>query len=90
MKFRKINKALSDVRNNIRATGKVSEADRVKLESLLQQKITVAKEEIERTLPHKIMGRIDRPRNDNVPLTAEQRFKLRLMEKTGTGSNAVH
>lgn len=90
MKFRKINKALSEVRNNISATGQVSEADRKKLESLLQQKITVAKEEIERTLPNRIMGRIESPRNDNTPLTAEQRFKLRLMEKTGTGSNAVH
>ncbi len=33
---------------------------------------------------------IPRPENDNAPLSAEQKFRLRLMEKTGTGSISVH
>lgn len=30
------------------------------------------------------------PENDNKPLGSEQKFRLRLMEKTGTGSTSIH
>lgn len=31
-----------------------------------------------------------KPENDNKPLTVEQKFRLRLVEKTGTGSTLIH
>lgn len=89
MNFKKINKALSGVRDNISASGKVTEADRQALQELVEETIQSSPAEL-RDLPRKITGRIGFPENDNAPLTAEQRYKLRLMEKTGTGSTAIH
>tara|TARA_B100000949_G_C14042434_1_gene350111 strand:- start:187 stop:402 length:216 start_codon:yes stop_codon:yes gene_type:complete len=37
-----------------------------------------------------IQNPMPRPENDNTPLTSEQKFRLRLMEKTGTGSTSIH
>ena len=89
MNFKKINKALSGVRDNISASGKVTEADRQALQELVEETIQSSPDEL-KALPRKITGRIGFPKNDNAPLTAEQRYKLRQMEKTGTGSTAIH
>jgi hypothetical protein len=37
-----------------------------------------------------IANPMPQPENDNTPLTSEQKFRLRLMEKTGTGSLSIH
>ncbi len=89
MSFKKITKALSDVRNNIRVTGEVTMSDRQALQELVEETIKASPDEL-KALPRKVTGRIAFPGNDNKMLTPDQRYKLRIIEKTGTGSTSVH
>jgi hypothetical protein len=46
--------------------------------------------ETRQALQDLIQNSMPQPENDNTPLTSEQKFRLRLMEKTGTGSTSIH
>lgn len=80
MNIKKVTKKLSSVRDSIRAEGKISAETEEVLKSLITEPVTVNQSRF----------RTPQPQNDNTPLTAEQKFRLRLMEKTGTGSTSIH
>lgn len=88
MNLKNVAKKLSKVRDSIREHGGVSEEDEQALKALINETIGSAKEELSQ-LPKK---QYDLPvaHNDNQPLNKDQRFRLSLMEKTGTGSLSVH
>lgn len=87
MNLKKVTQKLSKVRDSIRDNGKISAEDEKTLKSLIGDTINIAQSE----LPNKMKNRhMPLPENDNTPLTTEQRFRLRLMEKTGTGSTSIH
>lgn len=90
MNLKKVTKKLSKVRDSIRDNGEISLEDEQILKSLIGDTIDIAQSDL-KDLPPKIVNRhMPLPENDNTPLTTEQRFRLRLMEKTGTGSVSVH
>ncbi len=90
MNLKKVTQKLSKVRDSIRENGKISEEDKEALKSLIGDTITVAQSDLKK-LPNKMKNRhMPLPENDNKPLTSEQKFRLRLMEKTGTGSASIH
>tara|TARA_B100000508_G_C11321226_1_gene209568 strand:- start:254 stop:520 length:267 start_codon:yes stop_codon:yes gene_type:complete len=88
MNLKNVAKKLSKVRDSIREHGGVSEEDEAALKALVNETIGSAKGELSK-LPKK---QYDLPvaHNDNQPLNKDQRLRLSLMEKTGTGSLSVH
>ena len=80
MNLKKVTKKLTSVRDSIRADGKISPETEEVLKSLITEPVTVNQGRF----------RTPQPQNDNQVLTAEQKFRLRLMEKTGTGSTSIH
>ena len=90
MNLKKITKKLAQVRDNTREKGTISPEDEKILRSLIGDTISIAQSDLQK-LPKRVQNRhMPVPENDNTPLTAEQKFRLRLMEKTGTGSHSVH
>lgn len=90
MNFKKVSKKLSQVCDSIRSDGRISEDDEQTLRSLLGDTITIDENDLAK-LPTDMKNRnMPVPENDNTPLTSEQKFRLRLMEKTGTGSISIH
>lgn len=89
MNLKNVAKKLSKVRDSIREHGGVSQEDEKALKKLVQETIGCAKEELSHLANHKQYA-LPKPHNDNQPLNQDQRFRLSLMEKTGTGSLSVH
>lgn len=90
MNLKKVTQKLSKVRDSIRENGEISAENEEILKSLIGDTITVAQSDLKK-LPNKMKNRhMPLPENDNTPLTSEQKFRLRLMEKTGTGSTSIH
>jgi polyhydroxyalkanoate synthesis regulator phasin len=90
MKLKTVTKKLSQVRDNIRDKGSISAEDEKILRSLIGDTIQIAQEDLQ-NLPNRLKNRtMPLAENDNTPLTTEQKFRLRLMEKTGTGSASIH
>lgn len=90
MNLKKITKKLAQVRDNTRENGSISPEDEQLLRSLIGDTISMAQSDLKK-LPKKVQNRhMPIPENDNTPLTSEQKFRLRLMEKTGTGSYSIH
>ena len=91
MNLKKVTKKLSKVRDNVRQDGEISAETEQMLKSLITDALMEAPNEL-KNLPNKnkITSRMPLPENDNTPLTSEQKFRLRLMEKTGTGSVSIH
>jgi hypothetical protein len=80
MNLKKVTKKLTSVRDSIRAEGKMTDEAEEILKSLVNEPVTVNQRRF----------RTPQPDNDNQPLSPEQKFRLRLMEKTGTGSTSIH
>ena len=90
MNLKKVTKKLSAVRDSIRENGKITEEDEKALRSLIGDTLTIAQSDLKK-LPNKVKNRqMPLPENDNTELTSEQMYRLRLMEKTGTGSLSIH
>lgn len=90
MNLKKVTQKLAKVRDSILENGAITPEDEMTLKSLIGDTITVAQKDLPK-LPKKITGRLmPYAENDNKPLTTEQKFRLRLMEKTGTGSSSIH
>jgi hypothetical protein len=77
MNIKKIAKKLSSIRDNTLDNDYICEED--KEHPHLEEE---ARNNIVTLTP--IAG------NDNTELTTDQKFRLRLMEKTGTGSSSIH
>lgn len=80
MNIKKVTKKLASVRDSILDNGGLTEEDEALLRSMIEEPVTINQRRLRTPAPH----------NDNDPLSAEQKFRLRLMEKTGTGSTSIH
>lgn len=90
MNLKKVTKKLCQVRDSLRDQNSISPEDEEILRSLIGDTINIAQEDLKH-LPKNIKNRhMPSPENDNTPLTSEQKFRLRMMEKTGTGSISIH
>lgn len=88
MDLKRIQGQLKILRDRIKDRGEISDADEMELKRLIRATLQGANEELEG-----INGRLKKltqhKANDNA-LSEEQKAKLAIMEKTGTGSCAVH
>lgn len=90
MNLKKITNALTKVRDNIDDHGgEMTEADEDLLYELLKDTIDFAQDDL-KALPKNIEPFLPIPNNDNSELSSEQKYRLRLIEKTGTGSASIH
>lgn len=91
MNLKKVTKRLSTVRDSISENGEVTAEDEQALKDLVNETIAIAKHDLKDLRGGSMnMPTMPVPHNDNQPLTTEQRFRLSLMEKTGTGSFEIH
>jgi len=83
MNIKKVAEKLAEIRDNAKDNGTLSEEDKIELKSLVGDTITMAQTDLKK---------LTRPEahNDNKELSADQTFRLRLIEKTGTGSKSIH
>ena len=90
LKLKKVTEKLSKVRDSISDNGNISPENEQILKSLIGDTIDIAQKDLKK-LPNSMRSRfMPMPENDNKELTTEQKFRLRLMEKTGTGSSSIH
>ncbi len=78
-----LHKKLSTLRDRIRAEGHVSPEIQAELYDLLEQSVTS---------PSALQTGIGsiKAANQNVPLNDDQIKRLKIVEKTGTGSSSIH
>lgn len=85
-----IQKKLSALRDRIRAEGRISEDAQAELKSLLELSLVTAREELTEAQT-KLSGIMAlKQANQNDTLTPDQIARLKIVEKTGTGSSAIH
>ena len=90
MRLKDVQQKLKDLRDHIRADGKLSPGIEQELQDLLSETLPSANDEIT-ALQDKLNATLSlRAGNDNAILSDEQKRRLRLVEKTGTGSQSVH
>lgn len=89
MNIKKAAQKLAQVRDNIKSNGHITDEDKDALLTMVRDKIEQANKDLSK-LPKRVTDRMPLPENDNNPLTHEQNFRLRIMEKTGTGSASIH
>ncbi len=90
MTLKDIQIQLKDLRDRIRADGCLSPDIEQELQRLLNETMTTANDEIA-ALQDKLNASLSfRADNDNAALSDEQKRRLRIVEKTGTGSQTVH
>lgn len=89
MDLKDIQEKLKELRDRIRAEGCISETSEEELKSLLNNTVISAHDQLA-TIQTKLSATMAiRATNDNI-LTPDQKKRLSIVEKTGTGSNAVH
>ena len=89
MDLKDIQERLKELRDRIRAEGRISPNAEEELKTLLSNTLVSANDElsaIQNRIGHAMVRRAG---NDNI-LTPEQKKRLSIIEKTGTGSLAVH
>jgi len=91
MDFKDIQDKLKNLRDRIRDEGTISPKSEAELKEILQDTLLSANDEIH-SIQEKLTAALSlRAQNDNSPtLTVEQKRRLSIMEKTGTGSYVVH
>ncbi len=89
MDLKEIQKKLKELRDRIRAEGNISDTSESELRSLLTDTLATANEELLQLQTKLSAALAVRAGNDNA-LTPDQKKRLRLVEKTGTGSEMVH
>ncbi len=89
MDMKDIQKKLKVLRDRIKADGHISPLAEQELKDILNDALFTANTELS-AIQNKLSATMAmRAGNDN-ELTPEQKKRLRIMEKTGTGSHAVH
>jgi hypothetical protein len=89
MDLKDIQQKLKLLRDRIRDEGRITKDSENELKSILSDTLVSANDEL-LAIQDKLNNALSlRAGNDN-GLTLEQKDRLRLMEKTGTGSHAVH
>ncbi len=89
MELKDIQARLQELRDRIRAEGRISPTAEEELKTLLNSTLITANNELSAIQGKIQYSMIKRAGNDNV-LTPEQKRRLSIIEKTGTGSQAVH
>lgn len=91
MDFKNIQKKLAVLRDRIRAEGCISSDAEDELKAIMNETLVSANQELTNIQSRLSSTMAFRTGNDNTPiLSDEQRKRLRLVEKTGTGSDMVH
>jgi hypothetical protein len=89
MNLKDIQKKLKTLRDRIKDEGSISASSEAELRSILNDTLITANDEL-LAIQDKLNTQLSlRAGNDNV-LSDEQKKRLRIIEKTGTGSYAVH
>ncbi|PZQ47379.1 MAG: hypothetical protein DI551_03540 [Micavibrio aeruginosavorus] len=89
MDLKDIQEKLKELRDRIKDEGRISAESEAALKNLLSNTLVTANDEIENIQNRLSATLAMRAGNDN-DLTPEQKKRLRIIEKTGTGSTAVH
>lgn len=89
MDMKDIQKKLKDLRDRIREEGSISHDSEKELRLILEDTLVSANSELN-VIQMKLTTALSlRAGNDNL-LSDDQKSRLRIIEKTGTGSHAVH
>jgi hypothetical protein len=89
MDMNDIQKKLKDLRDRIREDGSISDVSEKELRALLDNALITANGDLS-DIQMKLSATLAlRAGNDN-ELSDDQKKRLRIIEKTGTGSHAVH
>ncbi len=89
MDLKDIQRKLKELRDTIRAEGQISPDVESKLKSILNDTLITANDELS-AIQEKLSATMAlRAGNDNA-LSDDQKKRLRIIEKTGTGSHTVH
>lgn len=89
MNLKEIQTKLKALRDQIKKDGHVSDDAEEQLRAILNDTLVTANDELA-NIQNKLNATLAmRAGNDN-DLTPEQKKRLRILEKTGTGSHAVH
>lgn len=90
MDLKDIQKKLKDLRDRIKDEGRLTPTSEAELRRILNDTLTTASDELS-VLQDKLSATLAiRAGNDNTVLSDEQKKRLRIVEKAGTGSYAVH
>ena len=89
MDLKDIQKKLKDLRTRIKDEGCLSPQSEQELRDILSSTLVTANDELTSIQERLNATMAVRAGNDNA-LSEDQKKRLRLMEKTGTGSHAVH
>jgi protein subunit release factor A len=90
MDLKVIQKQLKKLHEKIKEQGHLSDSDEQELKTLMQETLFTASSEIN-NIQHRLKIQVAcTPSNNNRPLSADQIARLNIVEKTGTGSNAIH
>lgn len=91
MDFKDIQDKLKNLRDRIKAEGRITSSSEAELREILSDTLTSADQEI-KSLQNRINTQLEmRAGNDNKPeLSEDQMRRLSIIEKTGTGSYVVH
>ena len=90
MDLKTVQQQLKLLRDRIKSQGEISSDDEQELRSLISQTLETANDELEDIQQRLEKNVIRKKANDNIELTDEQKARLTITEKTGTGSIAVH
>lgn len=90
MNIKKLAKKLSKIRDNTMDNDYISKKDREDLLALVHDTLIDADPMLTDAPASNVVPYLPTADNDNKPLTSDQKFRLRLMEKTGTGSTSIH
>jgi hypothetical protein len=89
MDIKDIQAKLKELRDRIKQDGHISPVSEEQLKDILNDTLISANDELA-TIQQRLNTKMTmRPGNDNI-LSDDQKKRLRLIEKTGTGSHAVH
>ena len=86
MNIKKVTQKLAEIRDIAREEGRLTAEEKAELKELVNETLTIAQKDLKKS---HVIPMPKQAHNDN-ELTADQYFRLRLMEKTGTGSQAIH
>jgi hypothetical protein len=90
MNIKKIAKKLSSIRDNTLDNDYICEEDKEDLLELVHNALIEEHPHLAEEARNNIVSFVPVAGNDNTELTTDQKFRLRLMEKTGTGSSSIH
>jgi hypothetical protein len=92
MNLKKVSQKIAAIRDQVGEDGKLSDSDKKELKLLVSETLEIAQKNSKKVNSKNIMPDFENivVHNDNQELSADQTFRLRLVEKTGTGSHLIH